>query len=244
MTRRKKRRAPREPAAPQVIVTGPVVALLRVSTDEQDVRSQRGVIEAFAARERLEAVEFVSEPDGTKGRSLIRPALEGILTAARDGRLTTLLVSEVSRIGRLTGRTILVMDELHRLGVRVVMIAQGIDYSTEGGRLVARLLAAIAEMEAERLVARTRAGMNAAKAHGTSSGNPVGRPSCLFGEQEAAVIRPLRAAGRTWQEIADAGIELVRTSGTRKLASAWALRTHYEKWEKSQRGLDLAPDGT
>lgn len=243
MTRHKRRKGAtaKEPPAPPVHVRGPVVALLRVSTDEQKVQSQKLVVQRFLDRERVPAaeVDWVEEPDGTSGLAIHRPHLEGILLAARAGRVRTLVASEVSRIGRLTGRTVMLLDELHNLGVRIVFEGHGIDYSTEGGRMVARLLAVIAQGEAERLNLRTRAGMEAAKRGRTRSGRPVGRPRYLFGEAEASRLRELRAAGKTWDAIAAEGFPLVQEGGEARPASAWALRTRFEAWEKSSRTLDV-----
>jgi len=51
------------------------------------------------------------------------------------------------------------------------------------------ILAAVAQFERELIRERVSAGMNAAKAHGTKTGNAIGRPRLIFNRDEVTRLR-------------------------------------------------------
>jgi DNA invertase Pin-like site-specific DNA recombinase len=58
-------------------------------------------------------------------------------------------------------------------GVDLVVLGQGIDTTTPGGRLLFHLMAAIAEFERELIVEGTQDGLEAAWSRGRSGGRPA-----------------------------------------------------------------------
>jgi DNA invertase Pin-like site-specific DNA recombinase len=85
--------------------------------------------------------------------------------------------------------------EFDALGIQFVSLHEGVDTSTPNGRLVFGIFASIAEFERQLIIARTKSGMQAARARGKQ----IGRPKV---EVNAEQIKALRANGLSWEAIA------------------------------------------
>ena len=85
------------------------VAYLRVSTDSQDLKKQRYEILEYCDRNRLSVDEWleisISSRKSTKER-----LIDQLLETLKSG--DTLIVSELSRLGRSVGQIITIMDQL------------------------------------------------------------------------------------------------------------------------------------
>lgn len=171
------------------------VALLRCSTDAQDLAHQRAAALRWGQANGVE-LEIREEP-ATSGCAARRPVLEQLLADARAGRVRLIWVRELSRLGRSLLGVVQVLDELHRLGVRLVSAKEGVDYSTPHGRFVAQVMASFAELERETIRERTRSGMAAARARGVR----IGRPRLQWRDEELEDLRALRAQGVPWTRI-------------------------------------------
>jgi DNA invertase Pin-like site-specific DNA recombinase len=147
------------------------------------------------------AMEFVDS--GISGRGVDRPAFDHLLAEVRAGRVGSVTVTKLDRLGRSARAILEFFNEADAHGARVVALDQAIDTSTPVGRLVRTVLAAMAELEADLIAERTREAMAAFKAgtRRTKSGRPIGRPRRVFPETEER-IRQLRAQGFKWREIA------------------------------------------
>lgn len=91
------------------------------------------------------------------------------------------------------------LRELDSHGVRFVAVTQGIDVRPGGdpmSRILLTMLAAVAEFERDLIRDRTRAGLARARRDGRRLGRPRAR------RPDAAEVADLRAAGRTWAEVA------------------------------------------
>jgi DNA invertase Pin-like site-specific DNA recombinase len=74
-----------------------------------------------------------------------RPELDKALDYVRPG--DQLVVTRLSRLGRSTKHLIELVGRLAALDVGLVVLNQGIDTSSPGGKLVFHLMASIAEFE-------------------------------------------------------------------------------------------------
>jgi DNA invertase Pin-like site-specific DNA recombinase len=119
----------------------------------------------------------------------------------RAGTVKRIVCTELSRLGRKLGNLVLVLDELHALGCEVVIVREGIDYTTPAGRMFAQILGALAEFERERIGERIRSGVLRAKEKGTRSGKLIGGQLREFDLQRAI---ELRTNGASWRTIAQA----------------------------------------
>ena len=93
----------------------------------------------------------------------------------------------------------LALDEFRTLGIDSVSRQEALDTSTPMGEAMFAICAAMAQLERRIIQELVVAGLEHAKAKGTKSGAPIGRPRALF-DRSQVVQR--RAAGESWRDIA------------------------------------------
>ena len=140
----------------------------RVSTSDQTSENQFLELRRFADARGWTVVEYRDE--GVSGSRESRPALDRLVRDGRRRKFDVLLVWRLDRLGRNLKHLIMLLDELHALGVAFVSLQEGIDATTPAGRLQLHVLGAIAEFERARIVERVRAGRARAKAQGIRLG--------------------------------------------------------------------------
>src|SRR5262245_12820056 len=104
------------------------LALLRCSTDRQDLDHQRQAALAWTARENPPVTLTFREEPATSGAARERPVLDALLADARRGEFDVLVVTALDRIGRDVVRIVMALDELQHAGVRVVSLREGLDF--------------------------------------------------------------------------------------------------------------------
>jgi len=200
-------------------VTRRAAALLRVSTDHQELDSQRNAITTSVAREDVEVVWY-AEP-ATSGAAKRRPVLDALLADARKGRFDVLVVSALDRVARDVVRLVSTLDELDRVGVSLVSLRDGFDFRGPMGRAMASLLGAIAEIERAAIRSRVKAGIAAARAKGKT----FGRPRMAMTADELAEVRALVARGVSLRRIQrEALVKTLDARGNCKVPSVATMR--------------------
>jgi DNA invertase Pin-like site-specific DNA recombinase len=162
------------------------IAYLRVSKDTQDVKNQKLAILEFAQKEAVKIDNFmeitVSSRKSTKERK-INLLLEQL--ASGD----TLIVSELSRMGRSVAEIITTIDTLVQREIRLLSVKEGIrldeDQSLQS-KVMVTMFSLFAEIERELISMRTREALAVAKARGKKLGRPKGSrgKSKLDGREE------------------------------------------------------------
>jgi DNA invertase Pin-like site-specific DNA recombinase len=148
---------------------------VRTSTDDNDGAAQLHELRQWCEKEGWSNVkEYIDK--GESGIKESRPQWDQLRAEVTRGRVTELVCTELSRLGRSVVNVILALDDFYRAGCRVILLRQGLDYGTAVGRLVATILAAVAQLEREQTKERIRAGVRRAQNEGTRSGKPIGRP--------------------------------------------------------------------
>ena len=151
------------------------LAYLRVSKDSQDVTHQRLAVLEFARHAKWEIDDFM-EVRVSSRRSPKERQLDLLLTRLEPG--DTLIVSELSRMGRSVGEIITLVDTLVKQHIQVVTIKEGIrldgrqDLQT---KVMVTLFGLFAEIERELISLRTKEALAAARAAGKRLGRPPGR---------------------------------------------------------------------
>jgi len=175
---------------------------LRVSSSKQDTASQLPDLERYVAAHGLEATTY---RDSASGKTMTRPGFERLMAAVRMGKVKTVIVWRLDRLGRTASGLTALFDELRAAHVNLVSIRDGLDLETPAGRLMANVLASVAAYETEVRAERIHAGLEVARANGVRLGRPAGvHTRVKVTDEQAAQIPALKAAGETVAAIARA----------------------------------------
>src|SRR5215472_5777410 len=137
--------------------------------------------------------------DRMSGSKADRPGLNALMQDARRGAFDVVVVWRFDRFARSIEQLVLALAEFRSLGIDFVSSQEALDTSTPMGKAMFTIIGAMAELERNVIRERIAAGMEHAKQHGTKSGVAVGRPRTVF---DRARVVELRAAGRSWRQIA------------------------------------------
>jgi DNA invertase Pin-like site-specific DNA recombinase len=140
----------------------------RVSTLDQDPENQTQELRRYIRARGWTAAEFVDH--GVSGAKDRRPALDALLKEAKRRRFDVVVCWRLDRLGRNLRHLVVLIEELHSLGVAVVSLGEGIDCTTPAGKLQLHILAALAEFERERIRERIHAGLARARREGQRLG--------------------------------------------------------------------------
>lgn len=149
------------------------MAYTRVSTDRQTesgagLDAQRKTISDEVARREWTVTEWV-EDAGWSGGSLNRPGIAALLPRLRKGDV--LIVARLDRLSRSLVDFAGLMQQATRTGWALVALDLGVDTTTPNGRLVANVMASVAEWERETIGSRIRDAMAAKKREGVRLGH-------------------------------------------------------------------------
>ena len=139
------------------------VGYARVSTADQKLDLQIDALKVAGCGEIFS--------DVASGAETGRPELEKALNFMREG--DTLVVWQLSRLGRSLKHLISVVNDLSEKGISFLSLKENIDTASAGGRLVFHIFGALSEFERELIRERTNAGLEAARARGRTGGRPV-----------------------------------------------------------------------
>lgn len=154
-----------------------VIGYVRVSTTEQardgfSLDAQRKAIEAECERRGWELVEVLAD-EGYSGKRDDRPALQQALSMLKRKKARAVVVVRMDRLARSTQHLceFILLSRRQKWGI--VAMDFDFDTTTANGRLIARILASVAEWESEVNGERVREGMAEARAARKAAGEPV-----------------------------------------------------------------------
>ncbi|WP_312926157.1 recombinase family protein [Atlantibacter hermannii] len=174
-----------------------LVGYVRVSTNDQNTALQKNALECAGC-------ELIFE-DKISGKTSERPGLKKLLKALSPG--DTLIVWKLDRLGRSMRHLVTLIEELRQRDINFRSLTDSIDTSSPMGRFFFHVMGALAEMERELIVERTRAGLTAARAEGRIGGR---RPKLTDGQW--AQIGRMITAGHSRKELAiifDIGVSTI-----------------------------------
>lgn len=151
------------------------VAYLRVSTDEQNANSQRLAVLDFAHRKDISIDEFV-ETTVSSRKSTKERGIDELIENLSSG--DTLIVAELSRLGRSLSQIIKLVDEILQKNINFIAVKEGIELLDGKQDLKSKVMVTMfglfAEIERDLISQRTKEGLEAAKAKGKLIGRPKG----------------------------------------------------------------------
>lgn len=179
----------------------------RVSKRGQKLDSQHTDLSAFALGQEAQGQTVRWFSDHFTGRTLNRPAMTKLMNEINAGRIKTLVTWRLDRLGRTARGLAALFEQLASLKVNFISMREGIDLSTPSGRLVAHVMASVAEYESEVRAERIAAGKEAKamriaaiiKNGGTApaenkGGRPKGTPSKVT-KTMAGMIADMKSKG-------------------------------------------------
>jgi putative DNA-invertase from lambdoid prophage Rac len=175
-----------------------VALYCRVSTADQSCARQERDLAAFAERSGYDVVGTFKETGS--GVKLDRAERRKVMALAQARQIDAVLVTELSRWGRSTTDLLATLKELEARQVSVIaMNGMTFDLSSPHGRMIATVLAGVAEFERELIQERIRSGIAAAKARGKRLGRQLGqRPKA---DRLAPMVMALVVQGRSYRLI-------------------------------------------
>ncbi|MGH2506463.1 MAG: recombinase family protein [Ktedonobacteraceae bacterium] len=177
-----------------------VAIYCRVSTSDQSCERQESDLRVFAERAGWQIVGVWKETaSGTKDG---RKQRQDIVALAQARKLDIILVTELTRWGRSTIDLIHTLQQLQSWGVS--LIAQSglqFDLSTSQGKLIASIMASLAEFESDLIRERVKSGIAAAKARGKKIGRQPGQR--IKSDRLAPKVLRMVQEGSSYRAIAD-----------------------------------------
>ncbi|TGD89414.1 recombinase family protein [Mycolicibacterium sp. CH28] len=174
-------------------VTATQLGYARVSTAHQSLDQQ---MDALTAAGVDSARVYTDKLSGTSTREQ-RPGLAALLDYARRG--DAIVVVGIDRLGRNAAEVMVTIRDLGERGIVLRSLREGIDTSNASGRMVAGVLASLAELELELGKERRTAARDARRARGQA----IGRPKALDASK-ASLAQRMHAAGESAATIATA----------------------------------------
>ena len=149
-------------------------AYLRVSRDGQDTNHQRLAILEFAHKEKMHIDDFI-EVEISSRRSREERRLDFLSDSLKEG--DTLIVSELSRLGKSLGEVVALVDDLHRRKIKFVAIKEKIHLADKydmQSKVAITFFSLFAELERDLNSMRTKEALAALKREGKRLGRPKG----------------------------------------------------------------------
>jgi DNA invertase Pin-like site-specific DNA recombinase len=171
---------------------GTQLGYARVSTGHQSLDQQLDALTSAGVDPKRVYSDKLS---GTSTREQ-RPGLAGLLDYARPG--DAVVVVGIDRLGRNAAEVMTTIRELGEREIVLRSLREGIDSSNATGRMIAGVLASLAELELELGRERRAAAREARRARGQH----IGRPKAL-NVKKAGLAHRMHASGESASTIAN-----------------------------------------
>ena len=178
--------------------------------EQSGVRDQMAAIAATCVQRGWDLLEIVRDVEREGVRAPERPGLVHALKRLEAGEAACLVIYSLPRLSPAVTELGSILKAIGRGGGRFVSLEDQIDTAEPAGRKAANVIVSVSGWERERLGERTREGLAAARAKGSS----ISRPSVQDVPMLKERVAEMRAEGMTLQAIADwlndAGVPTLR----------------------------------
>ena len=178
-----------------------VAIYLRVSSRNQDTRSQEPELKRWADAQ-AEPVRWYK--DKFTGRTMDRPGWRKLEAEIAAGTVTKVAVWRLDRLERTARGLTALFDDLQCRQVGLVSLREGLDLSTPAGRLMAHVVASVAQYETEVRGERVKAGQAVARANGVKWGGSQTGRRLKVTPQQIRIIQRMKEEDETVVAIAKA----------------------------------------
>jgi DNA invertase Pin-like site-specific DNA recombinase len=191
---------------------GKIVAYLRASTDKQDIQNQKYEILDYANGRGMKIDEWmgitISSRKTTKQRR-IDELLEKLQSA------DTLIVTELSRLGRSTAEVVGLVNQLIASQIRVIVLKQNLDLNQHdmSSKIVTTIFSLLSELERDLISLRTKEALAAKRAGGVRLGKRPGTVQASKFDGQRERIEELLTLGVSVRRIASKHLGLKSHNG-------------------------------
>ena len=167
-----------------------MIAYLRASTGKQDLNNQKLEILEFCRKQDLKIDEFMKITISSRKPSKQR-RIDEMLDKLSES--DTLVVTELSRLGRSTAEVIALMNALVGRNIRVIILKQNLNISKHdmNSKIIITLFSLFAELERDLVSVRTKEALAAKKKQGIKLGKPKGTLQKSKFDKDLAKIKEL-----------------------------------------------------
>ena len=147
---------------------------LRVSTDNQNTQNQKMAILEYANKHGIKIDHWVEIKASTR-RTPTERKIDELTENLASG--DTLIVAELSRIGRSVGQIAILVDQLIKKKVKILFLKEDLNLSghqTIQKKVMTTMFSLFAEIERDLISERTKEGLVRARAEGKLLGRPKG----------------------------------------------------------------------
>ena len=178
-----------------------IVAYLRASTDKQDLGHQKLELLEFARNRSLKIDSFIEITVSSRKTSKQR-RIDELMQTLDDA--DTLVVTELSRLGRSTAEIIALVNALIKRNIRVIIIKQNLDISKHdmNSKIIITLFSLFAELERDMISLRTKDALASKKLQGITLGKPKGTIQKSKFDKDVEKIKELLGYGLSGRKIA------------------------------------------
>jgi DNA invertase Pin-like site-specific DNA recombinase len=178
-----------------------IIAYLRASTSKQDLSHQKLELLEFARKKALSIDEFVEVTISSRKTSKQR-RIDELLETLDDA--DTLMVTELSRLGRSTAEVISLVNALAQRGIRIIILKQNLDISQQdmNAKVNLTLFSLFAELERDLISLRTKEALASKKRQGQILGKPKGTIQKSKFDKDSEKIKELLGYGLSVRKIA------------------------------------------
>ncbi len=176
-----------------------VAIYCRVSTTDQSCSRQERDLRAYAQKAGYEVVGVWKETaSGSKNNRVER---KKVMSLAQSREIDGVLVTELTRWGRSTIDLITTLQDLAHWEVSVIATTGlQFDLTTPQGKLIASVMASLAEFERDLVRERVRSGLAEAKAKGKKLGRKPGQR--VKADKYAPQVLQMVSEGNSYRQIA------------------------------------------
>lgn len=177
------------------------IAYMRASTDKQDVNHQKLEILEYARKNHLVVDDFIQITISSRKTSKDR-RIDEMLSLLTDA--DTLIVTELSRLGRSTAEIIGLVNSLIKKHVRVIAVKQNLDIKEHdmNSKIIIALFSLFAELERDLISLRTKEALASKKSQGIKLGKPKGTLQRSKFDKNIVKIKELLVLGLSVRKIA------------------------------------------
>jgi DNA invertase Pin-like site-specific DNA recombinase len=147
---------------------------VRVSTDHQNTENQKLAILEYSNAKHLKIDKWI-ESTASSRKSPKERKIDELVSQLKEG--DTVIVAELSRLGRSVGQIAMLVDELLKKKIRVICLKENITLNGRADiqtKVMITMFSLFAEIERDLISERTKEGLSRARAEGKLLGRPKG----------------------------------------------------------------------